>query len=179
MIYIETERLILRPFTIQDLNDFYTYAKVPGVGEMAGWPHHSCIDDSRTILERFVGDAWMSAIVHKQDQKVIGSIGLHQSWMEEDARYIEYGAKEIGYVLSKDYWGQGLMPEAVRAICAYCFEMLRLDAVTICHADRNERSRAVIQKCGFVFSHEFLNTTQLADNLPSRAYYLLREDWEK
>ena len=43
---IETERLILRPFTQADLGDFYEYASVEGVGEMAGWKHHESIDES-------------------------------------------------------------------------------------------------------------------------------------
>ena len=41
---IETERLILRPWQEADLDDFYAYASVPGVGEMAGWAHHQSID---------------------------------------------------------------------------------------------------------------------------------------
>ena len=52
-IVIETERLILRAFTESDLTDFYTYASVPGVGEMAGWPHHQSIETSKDILRSF------------------------------------------------------------------------------------------------------------------------------
>ena len=39
-VILETERLILRPWKLEDLEDFYEYASVDGVGEMAGWPHH-------------------------------------------------------------------------------------------------------------------------------------------
>ena len=46
---IETERLLLRPFIESDLEDFYTYASVPGVGERAGWPHHETIETSKQI----------------------------------------------------------------------------------------------------------------------------------
>ena len=50
-ITIETERLLLRPFAESDLEDFYAYASVPGVGEWAGWPHHESIETSMKILK--------------------------------------------------------------------------------------------------------------------------------
>ena len=48
---IETDRLLLRPLTPDDLDDFYAYASVPGVGEMAGWKHHESLEESKTILK--------------------------------------------------------------------------------------------------------------------------------
>jgi ribosomal-protein-alanine N-acetyltransferase len=52
-ISLETDRLILRPFCEGDLFDLYKYASVPGVGEMAGWPHHESIETSMIILKSF------------------------------------------------------------------------------------------------------------------------------
>lgn len=52
-IRIETERLILRPWQDSDLDDFYAYASVEGVGEMAGWSHHTSKEESRKILTMF------------------------------------------------------------------------------------------------------------------------------
>jgi hypothetical protein len=51
---IETKRLILRAFAENDLEDFYEYASVEGVGERAGWKHHESIEESREILGRFI-----------------------------------------------------------------------------------------------------------------------------
>ena len=103
MMRIETDRLLLRPFEEGDLNDFYAYASVPGVGEMAGWPHHENIEDSRGILDNFVRGRTELAIWHKADRKVIGSFGFHISWANEDERYAQLPSKEIGYVLAKEY----------------------------------------------------------------------------
>ncbi len=49
-VVLKTERLILRPFTLEDLNDFYEYARVDGVGQMAGWIPHQNIEKSKQIL---------------------------------------------------------------------------------------------------------------------------------
>ena len=75
---IETERLLLRAFKEIDLNDFYEYAKVDGVGEMAGWPHHENIEESKKILDRFIKNDIVFAIVYKENNKVIGSLGVEE-----------------------------------------------------------------------------------------------------
>ena len=53
---IETERLIFRPFKETDLKDFYEYASVAGVGEMAGWKHHESKEESKAILDSFISN---------------------------------------------------------------------------------------------------------------------------
>jgi len=150
-IRIETPRLILRAFEESDLPDFYAYASVPGVGEMAGWPHHASIETSREILRSFIDRKDVFALYHKADHKMVGSLGLHKSWADEDNAYKALKVKEIGYVLSKAYWGQGLMLEAVHAVIDYGFGTLGLEAFTCGHFAENNQSRRVIEKCGFQF----------------------------
>lgn len=150
-ITLETSRLILRPWQNSDLQDFYDYASEEGVGEMAGWKHHQSIDVSREILQSFILEKEVFAIVLKENNKAIGSLGLHKSWANEDKNYAHLKTKEIGYVLSKAYWGKGLMPEAVKAIIRFCFDKCELDAVTIGHFTSNIQSKRVIEKCGFHF----------------------------
>ena len=67
---LETERLILRAFKESDLADFYEYASVKGVGEMAGWKHHESIEKSAEILERFISEDKTFALVLKENNKV-------------------------------------------------------------------------------------------------------------
>ncbi len=146
---IQTSRLLLRPFTMDDLDDFYEYAKVPGVGEAAGWPHHKSREESRTILEIFIKKDETYAVTLKDSGKVIGTVGIHhKSFDDEDANYNQ---REIGYVLAKNYWGQGLMSEAVKAVIDMCFTAMNLDRLTISHFKGNDRSRRVIEKMGFSF----------------------------
>ena len=60
---------------------------------------------------------------------------------------------EIGYWIGVPYWGQGLIPEAVRELLRRCFEDLRCAAVWCGYFDGNEKSRRVQEKCGFIYHH--------------------------
>ena len=149
-VTLETERLILRPFRQEDLQDFYEYASVEGVGEMAGWRHHGSIEKSQEILDMFINEDKTFAIVLKENGKVIGSLGVEKYGMEEAlTEFNDYLGREIGYVLSKEHWGKGLMPEAASAIIDYLFGSLDLDFLTCGYYDFNSQSKRVQEKCGF------------------------------
>ena len=60
-----------------------------------------------------------------------------------------YYGREIGYALSKDYWGQGLMPEAVKAVIDFLFNDLNLDFLICGYYNFNSQSKRVQEKCGF------------------------------
>lgn len=146
MDILHTQRLTLRPWTAEDAQDMYEYAKDPSVGPMAGWKPHSDIEETRRILEHFIVDNDVWAVVLRDTGKVIGSLGLHGDGKRPDIP----GVKMLGYVLSPAYWGKGYMTEAVMGALRYAFEDLRLDMVSVYHYPHNSRSRRVIEKCGFV-----------------------------
>ena len=66
---LETQRLILREFKDCDLTDFYEYASVDGVGEMAGWNHHENIETTKEKLDSFITENTVFAIVYKKTTK--------------------------------------------------------------------------------------------------------------
>ena len=174
---IETERLILRPFALSDLNDFFAYACVPGVGEMAGWPHHQSIETTKSILDMFIAEKNVLAIFHKESSRVIGSFGFHDSWANYENAYKDKRMCEIGYVLSKDYWGQGLMPEAVKAAVRYAFDDFNLDLIGVCHFTDNRQSQRVIEKCGFTpVSTGIFHAKQLGCTFEEIRYLRMRPD---
>ncbi len=159
---IETERLILRPFKQADLDDFYEYASVDGVGEMAGWRHHENKEKSQSILDLFINEDKTFAIVLKENNKVIGSLGVEEYGMEQAlSEFFDYQGREIGYVLSKDYWGKGLMPEAVKAVIDYLFNDINLDFLTCGYYEFNVQSKRVQEKCGFKPYRKLLMETRL------------------
>ena len=146
-VVIKTERLVLRAFRESDLDDFFAYASVDGVGEMAGWSHHKSIEDSKAILNLFLNEKKTFAIEY--NGKVIGSIGIEEYNEELLPEFADKVGRELGFVLSKDYWGRGLMPEAVREAMRYMFEDVGADFLLCGHFLENRQSARVQQKCGF------------------------------
>ena len=166
-VKLESERLILRPWSLDDLDDFYEYASVPDVGEMAGWPYHKNKEESLAILERFINNKKTFAIVYKANKKVIGSVGVEYYASEDKlSEFFDYQGREIGYVLSKDYWGQGIMPEAVKLVIDYLFSVLDYDFLLCGHYDKNNRSRRVQEKLGFIPYRKLVFETKLGTNEP-------------
>ena len=146
-VALKTPRLTLRPWKDTDLMDLFEYASVDGVGQMAGWKPHRNADESKIILNSFVKHKKTFALEYQG--KVIGSLGIEEYSEESYPELSQLLGRELGYVLSRDYWGLGLMPEAVRAVVGYLFETEKLDFIIVGHFDWNDRSRRVAEKCGF------------------------------
>ena len=166
-VRLETERLILREWRFSDLDDLFAYASVPGTGEAAGWPHHESKEETLVILDGFIKNKKTFALVDKESGKVIGSLGLEKYAHEDEfSEFLSYRGREIGYVLSAEYWGKGLMPEAVEAVIDYCFDALDLDFLLCGHFLKNNRSMRVQEKCGFVRYRKLVFDTKLGTKEP-------------
>ena len=140
---LRTQRLVLRPFCREDLDDLHAYAQKLSVGAPAGWRPHRNREESRRVLERFLGrDIW--AVRLRGASRVIGSVGLHH-----DARRECIHCRMAGYVLDEPYWGRGIIPEALRAVMHYGFSRMGLELISAYHFPENKASGRVLEKCGF------------------------------
>ena len=144
---IETDRLILRRFRLDDAEDMYAnWASDPEVTRFLTWPTHSDVDVSKAVLADWIpkykdGGFFNWAMEYKDTGKVIGNISV--------VRLIEsIDAAEMGYCMSQAYWGQGLMPEALRAVMDYLFDVVGLNRVAACHDANNPKSGRVMEKAG-------------------------------
>jgi [ribosomal protein S5]-alanine N-acetyltransferase len=171
---LETERLILRGWQLDDLDDLYEYAKNPNVGTMAGWEPHSSKDISLNVLKSFIEQDNRWAIVLKENEKVIGSLRIHP-----DENRGKYYAKYLNYELSADYWDQGYMTEAVKRVIKYAFEEMNIDLLTVFHSPDNVRSKRVIEKCGFQYEVTIKNGHKKFDGqmLDSVCYSIIKSDY--
>ncbi|HPL55857.1 MAG TPA: GNAT family N-acetyltransferase [Bacilli bacterium] len=160
-VTLETERLILRPWLLSDLDDFYEYSKVDGVGQMAGWSPHKNIEESAQILKVFIKEKKVFAIVLKETGKVIGSLGIEEV-REKSMLASPLKGRELGYVLNKDFWGRGLMPEAVKKVIDYCFTDLDCDFLLCGYFQWNHQSQRVCEKAGFQFYKQIKFATRFA-----------------
>ena len=172
-----TDRLILRPWRESDAGSLYKYAKDPEIGLAAGWPPHTSVEGSLKVIRTVFSAPETYAVVLKETGEPVGSAGimsgegLHSAEMKADEG-------EIGYWIGRPYWGQGLIPEAVRCLLRRCFEDLGMSAVWCGYYDGNTKSRRVMDKCGFRFHHtEEGNTSPLGDIRTEHFMKMTREEW--
>ena len=154
---LHTDRLILRSWEEKDAEDLYKYASHPEVGPIAGWPVHTSVENSREVIRDVLSAPDTYAMVLKETGHPVGSIGLMVG--EASNLRVPDNEGEIGYWIGVPYWGQGLVPEAVREIMRYGFEDKQLDKIWCGYFEGNTKSKRVQEKCGFHFHHT-------ADNVP-------------
>lgn len=179
---LETERLRLTMFTVEDAAELYAYAKNPNVGPHAGWSPHKSVEESETIIRDLFLPNKTWAIRLKSEVgadgkpgKLIGSIGLEPDRYRPDANSLE-----LGYSLSEDYWKQGIMTEAAKEVIRFGFEELHLSQMGICTGRANKRSQRVIEKCGFRYEGTIRRTYKVYDGTlrDSLLFSMLKEEYE-
>ncbi len=174
---LETERLILRPWSEEDAQDLYVYAKAPQVGPIAGWPPHTSVENSLEIIKNVLSAKETYAVVLKEEQKAVGSIGL----MTGSASNLDIPDEEgeIGYWIGVPFWGQGLIPEAVGEMLRHGFEDLRLEKIWCGYFDGNIKSKRVQEKCGFAYHHtnENIHWELMDDIRTEHVTCMTKEQW--
>lgn len=174
---IETERLILRPWQESEAAILYKYASDPDVGPIAGWNPHTSVENSREIILTVFASPETYAVVLKKTGEPIGCCGIMVANSLHTAE-MKHGEAEIGYWIGKPYWGQGLIPEAVKALLSRCFNELGLDAVWCGYYDGNLKSKRVCEKCGFKYYHTNNDVTSpLGDKRTEHFYKMTKEDY--
>ena len=173
---LQTPRLILRRMTMDDAADMFAYASDLEVTRFLDWPPHRSIEDSIRFLEGVMdayaaGDPRSWAIVHREDGRMIGTGGF-LFWDDIANR------SELGYAVSRSYWGQGLMSEAVPEMLRFGFERMGLNRIEArCNA-RNMASRRVLEKSGFnlegTLRESIVQNGELSDML---LFGILRREW--
>lgn len=150
-MFLETERLILRPWEESDADDLFRYASHLEVGPIAGWPEHTSVENSKEIIKSVFSAPETYAVVLKETMHPVGSIGLMIGSASNIG--IPDTEGEIGYWIGVPYWGQGLIPEAVCEIMRHGFNDLNLEKMWCGYFDGNTKSKRVQEKCGFRYHH--------------------------
>lgn len=176
---LETERLFLRPWQDSDAEDLYLYASHPDVGPIAGWPVHTSIENSLATIKTVLAKPEIYAVVLKQTGHAVGSVGL-MIGKESDIDIPETEG-EIGYWIGVPFWGQGLIPEAVRELIRHSFEDLHLEKLWCGYFDGNSKSKRVQEKCGFTYHHTNQNIfwKLMRDIRTEHITCLSKENWIK
>ncbi len=175
---METDRLILRPWRESDAVSLFRYASDPDIGPIAGWLPHASVDDSLEIIRTVFASPEIYAVVLKNSHEPVGSCGIMFSNSLHSAD-MKQGEAEIGYWIGKPYWGQGMIPEAVKALLSRCFNKLRLDAVWCGYYEGNDKSKRVCEKSGFKYHHTNPDiVSPLGDKRTEHFYVMTKEDYK-
>lgn len=176
---IRTERIVLRPWRETDAESLYEYARDPAVGPAAGWRTHTSVENSLEIIKNVLSAEETYAVCLKTDDRAIGSISL----FSPDLSHVKAAETEmeIGYWIGVPFWGNGYIPEAVRAMQKRAFEELDCSALWCGYYDGNERSRRCQEKCGFRYHHteEGRPCPAMGDVRTEHYSYLTKESWQE
>lgn len=144
---IETKRLILRRFTLDDALPMYrNWASDPEVTKYLTWQTHENAEQTKNVLESWISsyeneDKYIWCIAKKDNDEPIGSINAFH-YQEK------INAMEVGYCVSRSYWHQGITSEALGAVMKYLLDEVGIDRIEARHDAINPNSGGVMRKCG-------------------------------
>ena len=176
---IETKRLILRRFIIEDAKDMYNnWASDDEVTKYLTWPTHGSVDISKMLVENWVNsyekeDFYNWAIEIKETGEVIGNISSvgHNN---------DVGKIHIGYCIGRNWWKKGIVTEALKAVIDFFFKEVEAGRVEARHDIKNPASGIVMKKCGMIYEGTLRQFDINNQGIGDTAYYgILREDWQK
>lgn len=176
---LKTERLILRPWTEDDAESLYEYAKDPRVGPIAAWPVHTSVENSHSIITSVLSAEETYAVCLKEDNRAVGSIGL----LFGEAGNVELAddEAEIGYWVGVPFWGRGLIPEAAEELIRHAFEDLKLNRIWCTSFVDNVKSQRVQEKLGFTYvrTEKDIYMDMINEIRSENVSCLTRAVWEK
>ena len=181
---IETKRLIIRPFKIEDANDVYEYLKEPSVHCFACMKLDSLEESYKLMEERAKYSEYTFAIVLKETDKVIGEIGAHveNTSPEENAICDTYSPY---WMLNENYQSKGYMYEAAEAIFDYLFNVKNARRIYAYTEDYNIASQNLCIKLGMRQEGLFKEFVTFVNDENGNPIYentmqwaILKKEWE-
>jgi len=168
----ETKRLIIRRFTVEDVDAVLHFSSNPEVIKLTGDKLISTPEEAEKIIK----DIWLPeyekygyarmAVIHKKDQKLIGFAGLKYE--------PEWGGTDIGYRFLPEYWGKGIATEASLPFIFYGFKILKLPKIIGVAFSTNPASSKVLEKIGLKYQKSL---DLLGDGTDCKWYELESKDY--
>ena len=173
---LETERLILRRFVIEDSAAMYkNWASDEEVTKYLTWPAHSSEEISKIVTEDWVNSYsdekfYQWAIVLKEIGEPIGSMSVVH--MNEDISMVH-----IGYCIGRSWWHRGITSEALKAVIDFFFEVVDVNRIEARYDIRNPNSGKVMKKCGMKYEGTLRQSDRNNQGICDASYYaLLKSD---
>lgn len=177
-ICLETDRLILRPFKIEDAEEvFNNWASDDEVTKYLTWPTHSSVEMSRSYMEFCINgynekNVYQWGMELKNSHELIGNISVVKIIDEIDS-------VELGWVIGRKWWGNGYTAEAAERLLEFFFTEVSVNRICAGHDIDNPNSGRVMQKIGMKYEGTLRQSGKSNQGIVDVANYsVLREEWK-
>jgi len=174
---LRTARLLLRGYEPSDAAAIHVYASDPETTRYMAWDRHTSIEGAHAFLNGWIKDAYeqrqheYAVCLLASPERVIGGVG---------ARVISapHRTMELGYILAREHWGRGLIPEAGRALIEHAFRTTDVQRIYAPILAENARSRRAAEKMGLTLDGVLRSALELRGRRWDEAIYsVLRGEW--
>ncbi len=146
---LETDRLILRKFTIDDAEGmFNNWATDPNVNKYLGWKLHENVEETKEVISKGISkyeEGYYNWVIELKDtHEVIGSIC-------EEGKSLRFNTIALGYCLGSMFWNKGYGTEALRGVIEYLLNEQEFYIVEANHRSSNPASGRIMQKAGMKY----------------------------
>lgn len=174
---LESERLILRQFVIDDAAAMYkNWISDDEVTRYLMWQTHPSVDVSRAVLTDWVSSysdekyyQWAIVLKENGDEPISSISAVH---MNEDISMVH-----IGYCIGKTWWHKGITSEALKTVMGFFFDKVEVNRIESRHDPRNPNSGKVMEKCGMKHEGTMRSADRNNQGICDACYYgMLRSD---
>ena len=173
-----TDRLILRPVTLEDADSIFAYSCNPNVARYVTWQPHKTIQDTKDVITNFflknyeigIPEPWAITFAERPNW-VVGMVGCRP--FEENPK-----AMEVAYVLAEEHWGKGITLEAVQGILPYIFQNYPIERIIGRYSSLNPASGRVMEKLGMKFVQSY-QSIRKGQSEAMHFYVLERSDFNE
>ena len=173
---LESERLIYKKIVPENAGDMYEYSKLDEVTKYLLWTPHISLTQTEKYINLLQkkyanGSFWDFGLTYRENGKFIGTCGITS--FDDETETIE-----IGYVLSPDYWGKGLAPEAASTVMRYCFESFGAKRICGKFIEGNNGSMRVMMKRGMTLEGIYRNSMYVKGEYKTiHVYHITKEEF--
>lgn len=175
---LKTERLTLRPITIEDRDAIFSYASNPNVSRYTMWEPHQTPEDSESFINEYILPNYQKGVLEplgvglaETPQDLIGTVGCF--WVSKNNKCME-----LAYALAEPFWGKGLIVEASEALLDFVFKNFDVERVQSRHKVGNDASGRVMQKLGMKYEGQLRKAIFHRQQFWDIRYYsILKEEW--
>lgn len=173
---LENKRIYLRKFKVEDAPALLKWGQDNLYHQTAGFERFTNLKEAQRAAKQYQKRLYSFAIIEKTHQKMIGLVELYERGLDEQVGLLV--TKDLGFMLDKEYWHQGLMTEALTTIINYAFNDLKQQQLWASTLSNNDASQRILEKLGFkyIYTADFKQVSETT-NFEEKYFLLTPDDW--